>query len=188
MSEANELYMEEIDQAADEIQEEALEYNDSPVDTDRFVIDDDGKANWAIQKIKEAQAEIENWRDYYQSNLEKITKRQNARIEYLKFLLSNYFRTVPHHKTKTQDSYSLPSGQLLLKRPNPKYKTDDEKLVPWLKENGLTDLIKTETVEKAMWGELKKKVTVEGTSVISEDGEIIPGIEVLLQPPTFEVK
>lgn len=180
MSEAiKEVLDEEINQDA-EIAEEA--------GYQRFEIDDDGKAEWALKKIKEAEAEILNWRSYYKDSLEKIERRQNSRIDYLKHLLKRYFNGVPHHDTKTQSSYDLPSGKLIEKRPGPKYETDDAVLVPWLKENGLTDFVKTEIKEKAAWGEFKKTVTVAGENVVTEDGEIVPGVTVIEQEPTFEVK
>jgi hypothetical protein len=177
-----EEYMEETNE------EIGLEYDSNPVDTDRFVIDDDGKANWALQKIQEAKEEVERWRKYYQGNMEKIEKRQQGRIDYLMHLLRRYFNSIPHHTTKTQESYQLPSGQLVLKRPSPKFETDDSVLVGWLKESGLNDLIKTEVKEKPMWGELKKTVTINGNTVVTEDGEIVPGVKVLPQEESFEIK
>lgn len=155
---------------------------------ERFVIDDDGKANWAVQKIKEAQAEIENWRDYYAGALEKIEKRQQGRISYLMYLLRKYFESVPHKTTKTQASYQLPSGNLVLKHPGPKYETDDAALLDWLKTNQMTDFIKVETKEKPMWGELKKTVTISGDSVVTEDGEVVPGVTVVPQEDSFDIK
>lgn len=165
---------------AQEIAEEA--------EADRFVIDDDSKADWAVKKIREAEAEIESWKDYYRRALEKIAKRQQSRIDYLKGMLAGYFDTVPHHETKTQASYQLPSGKLVLKQGGPQFKTDDATLVPWLKENGLNEFVKTEIKEKAAWGELKKTVTVVGSQVVTDDGEIVPGVTVEEQAPTFEVK
>ena len=32
-------------------------------------------------------------------------------------------------------------------------------MVPWLKENGLGEFVKTTVTEKAAWGELKKTLT-----------------------------
>ena len=172
--------MTEAARAITEIAEEA--------GVERFVIDDDAKADWAVRKIKEAEAEIISWRSYYKDSLEKIEKRQTARINYLQYLLRGYFNTVPHKDTKTQSSYELPSGKMLLKHPGPKFDTDDEALLGWLKENGLTDFIKTEVKEKPLWGELKKTVTINGETVVTEDGEIVPGVTVIPQEPTFEIK
>ena len=183
MSEAEVIYDETMNDEEDVAAEIAEESG-----SERFMIDDDGKANWAIQKIKEAQAEIERWKEYYAGAMEKIERRQGSRIEYLKMMLRDYFATVPHHDTKTASSYDLPSGKLIEKRPGPKFETDDEKLLPWLKENKMTDFIKVETKEKPMWGELKKTVTVNGESVVTEDGEVVPGVTVVPQEPTFEIK
>lgn len=182
MSEVKEVYEigEEEEDVAAEIAEEAGET--------RFTIDDDGKANWAVQKIKEARAEVANWREYYSNALEKIEKRQQGRIDYLTGLLGGYFQTVPHHDTKTQSSYELPSGKLIEKRPGPKYETDDATLLDWLKTNKMDSFIKTEIKEKPMWGELKKTVTVNGETVVTEDGEIVPGVTVREQEATFEIK
>lgn len=184
MSEAiNEVLDEEINQDEEIAAEIAEEAGDQ-----RFVIDDDGKANWAVQKIKEAQAEIENWKQYYAEALEKIEKRQQGRISYLMYLLRKYFDSVPHKNTKTQASYQLPSGNLVMKHPGPKYEVDDEALIGWLKKNNLTDFIKTETKEKPLWGELKKTVTVAGETVVTEDGEIVPGVIVNQPEDMFDIK
>ena len=34
-------------------------------------------------------------------------------------MLGEYFKTVPHKKTKTQEAYQLPSGKLILKKQEP---------------------------------------------------------------------
>ncbi len=183
MSEAKVIY----DETANDEENIAAEIAEEAGDQ-RFTIDDDGKANWAVQKIMEAQAEIENWKQYYETALEKIRKRQTARIDYLKYMLRQYFETVPHKTTKTQASYDLPSGKLLMKHPGPKFDTDDSVLVPWLEENGLTDFVKVETKKKAAWGELKKTVTINGDTVVTEDGEIVPGVTVSQPEDTFEIK
>ena len=156
--------------------------------TDRFEIDDDMKADWAVRKIAEAEAEKKRWYDYYAEAYAKIEASQDSRINYLKSLLRRYFETVPHKETKTQASYPLPSGKLVLKQTGPKFTTKDEELLPWLIENQMTDYIKTETKQKPMWGELKKIVSIAGTQVVTEDGEIVPGVTVEEQEPTFEIK
>ena len=184
MSEAiNEVLDEEVSQDEEIAAEIAEEAGDQ-----RFVIDDDGKANWAVQKIKEAQAEIENWKQYYSGALKKIERRQQGRISYLTYLLRKYFESVPHKVTKTQASYQLPSGNLVLKHPGPKYETDDAALLDWLKSNQMTDFIKVKTKEKPMWGELKKTVTISGENVVTEDGEIVPGVTVSQPEDTFDIK
>lgn len=183
MSEAKVLYDETANEEeiiAEEIAEEA--------GSERFVIDDDSKADWAVKKIQELRADMEYWKQYYASALEKISDRHNSRISYLMAMLNGYFKTVPHHDTKTQSSYDLPSGKLVEKHPGPKYETDDSVLLDWLKNNQMEEFIKVETREKPMWGELKKQVMVNGSNVVTADGEIVEGVTVIEQEPTFEIK
>ena len=49
----------------------------------------------------------------------------------------------------------------------------------------MNDFIKVE--EKCNWSELKKKIDVSGSTAITEDGEVIEGIEVVEKEPIFEV-
>ncbi|NSW84344.1 MAG: host-nuclease inhibitor Gam family protein [Syntrophothermus sp.] len=60
-----------------------------------------------------------------------------------------------------------------------------EKLLAWLKERGMTDFI--EVTENPLWGELKKRVQVAGSYVVTADGEIVEGVEVVQRPPVFKV-
>lgn len=93
---------------------------------------------------------------------------------------------MPHKATKTQEKYRLLSGTLVLKKGGTKAKTDDEKLVPWLKENGYGDLVKVE--ETAKWGELKKLLAYTGeVATIAETGEIVEGVTAYEAPDTFTV-
>ena len=50
-------------------------------------------------------------------------------IAYFTGLLRKYFEDVPHHTTKTSESYALPSGTLMLKQQEPTFERDAEKLI-----------------------------------------------------------
>jgi hypothetical protein len=153
-----------------------------------FQVDDDQAAQWCLDRIREANAEKERWRAYYEEQLKKITDREDRRIQFFEMKLMQYFGSVPHKQTKTQESYQLPGGKLVLKDQGPKYDKDDEKLGPWLKANKMTDLVKVK--ESANWAELKKmlKETPDGTGMMTGDGEIVPGITVTERPKKFVVE
>ena len=91
-------------------------------------------------------------------------------------------------EAKTQISYKLQGGSLVLKEQQPKYDTDDAELVPWLKQNGLAEFVKVK--EEANWAELKKTLTIgpDMKTMITGDGEIVPGIKVETRLPKFEAK
>lgn len=160
-----------------------------------FVIDTDAKAGWALQKIKEARADRDAWVAWYQLKIKEITEQTDFDTMNLERMLAEYFATVPHKKTKTQESYSLPGGKLILKIQNPEFKRDDKKAVAWLKENGFSQYVKIK--EELDWSSLKDaSETVNGQIVcgekITEDGEIIPlvvdGINVIEREPKFVVE
>lgn len=165
------------------------------VKSEEFVIDTDAKAAWALQKIKEARDDRDEWVAFYESKISEIKAQTDFDTMNLERMLADYFATVKHHVTKTQESYSLKNGKLILKRQNPEYKRDDKTAIAWLKENGGGQFVKVE--EKLDWDGLKKSSGVVDGKVIfgetvNEDGEIVqvavPGIEVIDREDKFVVE
>ena len=151
-----------------------------------FVIDTDAKAGWALQKIKEARADRDAWVAWYQQKIREITEQTDFNTMNLERMLAEYFQTVPHKKTKTQETYSLPGGKLILKVQNPEYKRDDKAVIDWLKENNLSDFVKVK--EELNWADLKAKTAVFEGHIVTEDGEIVPGVEVVEREAKFVVE
>lgn len=174
--------------AADDGQEAAQEKK-------AFVIDDDNKADWAIRKIDEERQEFNRIRELaeeqtarIEQKVEAAERRFNQRTSYLRSLLGSYFMQVPHRKTKTQESYRLLSGSLVLKLPKVKPVYEEDELVKYLKESGMPDYIKTD--EKARWGELKKLLDMSQGKhpVIKDTGELVECIRVEETPAEFKVE
>lgn len=156
------------------------------IQTDSFVIDSDAKAAWALKKIKEARADRDTWVAWYQLKIKEITDQTDFDTMNLERMLADYFATVPHKKTKTQESYSLPDGKLILKTQNPEYKRDAKKVIEWLKKNNGEKFVKVK--EELDWDGLKQATgTFEG-NVVTEEGEIIPGIQVINREAKFIVE
>ncbi|NLI58767.1 MAG: hypothetical protein GX387_09670 [Clostridium sp.] len=162
-------------------------------ENDEFIIDNDEKAEWALRKIAEEREEAQHYINVcksmiaeYEEKIQKEEERLNKKTSYLEGKLQQYFQSVKYKSTKTQKIYKLPSGTLRLKYPQPEFKRDEEKLVNWLKENKFLDLIKVREVPN--WVELKKNIKISGNRVVSEDGQIIEGVEVIEKPPVFEVE
>ena len=161
----------------------------------RWSITDDICAYWALKKIKAEKDELDRLTDLAEreiANLKMEIERLRSRYEkntaFLTALLSEYFESVPHKKTKTgTESYQLLHGKLVKKPATIKMQPDDAKLVDWLRAAGREDLIKVET--KPMLGELKKQIALVGTAaMIEETGELIDGIDIVEAPATFSVK
>lgn len=159
-----------------------------------FQITDDGCADWAVRKITDERAEYERLKALGEQQIAAITEKIEAarrRCEngtaFLTSCLNEYFRTVPHKCTKTTEKYRLLSGTLTLKKGGSKMVADDDKLVPWLRENGYDDFVKV--AESAAWGEFKKKLAItDGYITIAESGEIVEGVTLTETPDTFKVE
>lgn len=151
-----------------------------------FHVEDDGAAEWCIGKIKAEKAELEKWETFYKGQIEKMRRKAEDRIAFFEGKLAMYFGSVPHKVTKTQESYQLPGGKLVVKRQAPEIIRDDEKVIAWLKTNCEGAHVKTKEVLD--WAELKKNVVFMGDNVVNGDGEIIPGITVTERPDKFVVE
>lgn len=156
------------------------------IETEGFVIDTDAKAEWALNKIREARSDRDRWVEWYESKIKEITEQTDFNTMNLERMLAEYFASVPHKKTKTQESYSLPGGKLILKTQNPEYKRDDKTVIEWLKNHDGGDFIKIK--EELAWADLKAKTAVLNGKLFSEDGEEIPGVEVINRPEKFVVE
>lgn len=147
---------------------------------------DDASADYLLRRIREANEQYDKMEAWYGEQLRKLAAIRDRTIAWAEHGLRSYLDMVPAKKTKTQISYELPGGKLVLKAQAPEYVRDDEKLVPWLKENGKGGFVKIK--ESANWAELKKtlKESPDGASVMTEDGEIVPGVTVVQMEPKFK--
>lgn len=175
--------------------EEIVLPGDAPDQADRpgFRIADDDCADWALRKISEERAERDRIVGLAQQQIarlqeeaERAERRYSQNTDFLTGCLAEYFRSVPHRKTKSTEKYRLLHGTLTLKLGKATPKPNDETLVAWLKQNGHDALVKTE--EKPKWGDLKKLLTINGDlACMADTGEIVEGVIVEQSPDVFTV-
>ena len=165
---------------------EAIERENIVDADDGFLIDTDAKAAWALRKIREARADRDMWVQWYKQKIAEIEAATDANTANLENMLRAYFDTVPHKKTKTQESYPLKDGKLIWKVQNPEFKRDDKTVIAWLKDNHGGQFVKTK--EELDWAGLKAATGVFDGNVVDENGEIIPGIVVEAREPKFIVE
>lgn len=182
------------------LEEYLLESYEAPEDladteNQRFRIQDDNQADWALRKIARARQDMKEAEETAAMEIEKINRwldgqrDESLRTElFFTVLLQEYyeprFMTNPDKKT-----YKLPSGKVQRRTQQPQFDRDNEALLAWLKQREMTDYV--EVKESPKWGELKQQVQVVGEHVVIKDGplkgEIIDGVEVVHRPPTFRV-
>ena len=147
---------------------------------------DDASAEYMLRRIREAEEQYEKMEAWYENQKAKAKAVRDRTVTWAEMNLRSYFDMVPTKNSKTQRSYELPGGKMVLKEQQPKYDQQDELLVPWLKKNGMSEMVKT--VETSDWAELKKhlKPGPDGT-MVTEDGEIVPGVTATPREPKFTV-
>lgn len=148
---------------------------------------DDTDAEYMLAVKRRAEEHYKEMEAWYARKLQQEKERMQRRVAWAESNLKSYFATVPQKTTKAGwKTYELPSGKLVLKHQEPKYDTKDEELVPWLKANR-PELVKTK--ESSDWANLKKELAIspDGTAMVTEDGEIVPGITVTQREDKFTV-
>lgn len=161
---------------------------------DGFRIDNDKLADWALVKIQEEETErdrliaiAEDRIVALQEQIEDLKRVYDNKTSFLKSCLAEYFTKVPHKETKTQESYKLLSGSLVMKKPTTKIIHDEDKLMAYLEANKEFDYIKIK--KSPDWAEFKKKLIISDGEVInSETGEVIEACSVEDVPASFDIK
>ena len=157
-----------------------------------FQIDNDSKADWAIEKIMAENAERDRLIKLADERIKELSDKKKELIDkaadktsYLTALLRMYFDTIEPKATKTQSTYKLLSGKLVLKHQQPEYVLDDAQMVSWAKTAAPAYIKVKESIN---WAELKKLTVVNGeTVVLADTGEVIPGAVAKERPDVFEV-
>lgn len=159
-------------------------------------IESDNDAEWLIEEVNKYLVEkaryrmsLENKVKDLMDKLNKLDEEEKYAIEKRNSYLIEYFESIDDKfkkKTKTQEKYRLPSGEIIKKYPNPEYKRDNDRLLSWIQKNKLDDYV--EIKQSPKWGELKKVTKIVNGQVVTEDGEIVEGVEVIEKPPVMEFK
>lgn len=168
---------------------------------DRFVVDDDKKADWALEKIKELKEEQEEKRQLAQERMEPLEEKiatierwRNLQIEQIQSSI-DYFEGLltEYAMQKKEDdpdlkTHSLPFGKLKFRKRRPKWNYDNEELLNSIRESGFDELLRIkESVDKR---KLKKddRLEVHGDKLINtETGEVIEGVRIQERGEKFKI-
>lgn len=161
-----------------------------------FVITDDNLADWALRKIRDAEAErdrlisiAQNQMDEIKQRVKEVEDKCDRDTSFLKSCLAQYMDKVPHKSTKTQETYQLLTGKLVLKKPSQKMVvTDDNKLVNYLEES-YKGYVKVKYSPD--WAGFKKILEIKDGDIINtETGEIINPEIIAIEdvPASFDIK
>ena len=167
---------------------------------EQFVCDNDMKAEWCLSKIRKIRAEqnreteeLDRQMQFYKDQKEILSAKADEEVAFFEGILRGYFQNRVEagftKEAKTQITYKLPTGNLKLKHREPEYdyKTEQKKSVEWLKKSDMGQFIRVK--EELNWSDLKPLTkVVDGSVVMAETGEIVPGISVTAREDEFVVE
>lgn len=159
-----------------------------------FKIDNDNAADWALRTISSELEERDRLiaiaKDQIaslQEHINVLNEQYDNKTKFLKSCLAEYFMKVPHKETKTQETYKLLSGSLVMKKPSTKINHNDDNLLCYLHANNSEEFIKTK--ESVDWAEFKKHLTIVDGKVVDTDlGIEVEACSVEDVPASFDIK
>jgi len=168
------IELEEVETMFTEENEEQLK--------ERFKIKDLSSLNWALRKLKVVEKAYNADKALWDEEIARLTKWFNKQSEghnnatmFLEGLISEYAKAQrvidPKWKQKT------PHGHVGFRKAKKFNYGDEEKLVQYLADNGMSEYVKV--VKSPIRSELKKVLTiVEGKAIFTSTGEVLPEIVV----------
>ena len=149
--------------------------------------ENDDQANWCLEKISEAKANIMDARTFYEAKkkqldqwLENTIAPYNRDCEHFESLLAGYAEKALYGKKKR--TISLPGGKFGFRKVPAKIDRDETFLLTFA-ESSAPEFIK---IKKSVdWAGLKKTCKIDGDHMVTADGEIVPGVTVAEQPDKF---
>lgn len=144
------------------------------------------EAKWQIERRKKVIDDRDELIAYYKQQIEDVKADAEYKLGFIERALLAFFNSKPHQKTKTTEYIKFPNAKLVLKKQDPEYKRDEATVIEWLKKNNGTAYIKV--TESLDWAQLKKDTSVLKDKIVTVDGEIIPGVEVIEREAKFAVE
>lgn len=161
--------------------------NNIPEEEENIEVRSTIEAKWQFEQRRKIIEDRDELVAYYKDQIAKVKADADYKIGFIDRALFAFFQTVEHKKTKMQESWSIPAGKLMLKKQAPEFKRDEKTVIDWLKQTPEGSQY-VKTVESLDWDNLKKVSTVVGNAIVTADGEIIPGVEVIEREDKFVVE
>lgn len=165
--------------------------NQTPEERERFVVDDDQKAAWAMRKLRGIKAHkaanqaiaddeiarINQWLEDSNSHLDRDEQQFTG-------MLTAYARLV--RERDDRKSVTLPCGKIGSRVGQPKWNIDNDVFMKWLEANH-KELIRVKTEPNL--AEAKKVLEIVGENVVDPaTGEVAEGIQILKADITYTVE
>ena len=175
------------------------EENEEQEQLEEVAVLDDASADMILRQLKQAEDQYDRMKAWYDHQTKKLKDIRDRTRFWAETCLRPYMDMVPTTGKKIR-SYEMPGGTLKLAKQDPEYEVNDAELVPWLEKN-YPDAGLVAVKKEAKWGDLKNLLkdqktkqirTVEAEDgtlrVVTEDGEIVPGVVAVAREDKFTIK
>lgn len=159
-----------------------------------FKITDLDSLNWAFRKLSVLKAKEEEFKQFADKEINRIMSWLESELstiesskKYFEVKIQEYHMNMLENDPKAK-TISTPYGKTKARKSAATVEAKDkEALLQYAIENNMDDYLKTEL----KWGEMKKSLQIAEIAgekvVISEDGEIVPGVSVKPESITYSV-
>lgn len=161
-------------ETAAEAQRRITYFNEQMEDIDKIV----------AQQIKPFLDKVEKIKEWGEQAKKEHEEKVSSYTTQLEFFMREEIKKQIESGKKPKKTISLPYGKISLKKQQPEFVKDEEKLLEYAKKVGLF-----KSKETTDWATLKGKCEVSnGHLVDKETGEVIPGVTVTDRDDKFEIK
>lgn len=150
---------------------------------ERFKIEDEGQLNWAMRKLSTLASKKNRIDELAAKEMERITSWREKECDSINHTKSFFEGLIMEYamnersKDKEFKSSKTPYGKVTFTKQQPKWNYDDQKLVSFLKDNGLYGLIRVK--EEPVKTEIKKQFKLNDDGrVFDAEGQEVEGITV----------
>lgn len=166
--------------------EATFEPEAAPNPANRFVVDTEEKANWALHKIRSALkklGKVTEAADRERARIDEFEKHESLRhrreVQLFEAMLEDYHRRELAKDPKAK-TIRLPAGELKSRKGQPKVEiTDVDAFIAWAKEHR-PEFVRVKTIE-----EPQKKAVNEAAV---KDGEVLPHVEVAPAETSYSIE
>ena len=126
-----------------------------------------------------------------EESLKTKSESIDKEVQFMKDQLASFFITCKKKDSKTQESYSLLSGKLVMKKPTQKIVHDDVKLLALCIRGNQAFVKKTENYKLDWAGFKKDLVIIDGSIINSVTGEVFEtteGLSIEDVKASFDIK
>jgi phage host-nuclease inhibitor protein Gam len=156
-----------------------------------FKIDSLESVNWGFRKLRALDEQLKEYEKLAMAEIERIQiwfNQEADKIKNQKAFFEGYITEYATEQRRLNSKFkiSTPYGKVSFRKQQPRWDYNEEEVINWAKQNDRTDLVRVkEELDKKQLKWYAKQVD---NYAVTEDGEVIPGIEIIEQDEAIKIE